>query len=291
MKVSIWFSTDFTSLSRPVEGLVQLARDGLQLGDAAAVEQQRQRAEHLFDLGVAPGPRRAGSRRRRPGGPPRRRPPSGGSRETNFSPRRLVCRILATALPGSSTSPRTSTVTTAVDRRASMSSTLPTVTSSTLTADCGTRSSTSRNCTFTEYGLSPRSAPPGSGQVVDGEVAAGQGECAHRPRRPPSWPPGPGAPASAGALLPAHLSTSRIPPRDRSTCSTSTTFAARVAGNGEERLVPGRPPGVLDQVARLAPGGRPGGRTRTAPSAGSLSSWPMFSPMLVLVSSVPASGL
>ena len=38
-----------------VEGVVQLGEDGLELADAAAVEQQRERAEDLFDLGVAAG--------------------------------------------------------------------------------------------------------------------------------------------------------------------------------------------------------------------------------------------
>ena len=38
-----------------VERLVDLGRDRLELGDAAAVEDQAQRTEHLLDLGVAPG--------------------------------------------------------------------------------------------------------------------------------------------------------------------------------------------------------------------------------------------
>ena len=39
------------------ERVVELDLDGLQLGDATAVEQQRHRAEDLLDLGVAAGAR------------------------------------------------------------------------------------------------------------------------------------------------------------------------------------------------------------------------------------------
>ena len=38
-----------------VHHLVELVGDGAELGDAAAAEQERQRAEHLLDLGVAAG--------------------------------------------------------------------------------------------------------------------------------------------------------------------------------------------------------------------------------------------
>ena len=92
-----------------LEGQVELLGDGLELRDAAAVEQQAQRAEHLLDLRVAAGaldrdgvavPERVGARAL-----------GGRAQLTNFSPRRLVWRSSATALSGSSTSRRISSVT------------------------------------------------------------------------------------------------------------------------------------------------------------------------------------
>ncbi len=73
----------------------------------------------------------------------------GASRDTNFSPSRLVWRSSATALSGSFTLSSRRSRTRAVQPSSQMSSTAPTVTSLTLTADCGTRSSTSRNSTTT----------------------------------------------------------------------------------------------------------------------------------------------
>ena len=61
------------------------------------------------------------------------------------------------------TSPFTATCTSASQPTSLTDSTLPTVTSLTFTADCGTRSSTSEKSTSTWYGWLPRSAPPGSG--------------------------------------------------------------------------------------------------------------------------------
>ena len=43
-----------------LQGLAELAVDRLQLGQPAAVEHQRQRAQELLDLDVAVGARRAG---------------------------------------------------------------------------------------------------------------------------------------------------------------------------------------------------------------------------------------
>ena len=57
---SIWRSTDLAEPSRPSSAMFSSLGDGLELGDAAAVEQQAQRAEDLLDLGVAAGVARAG---------------------------------------------------------------------------------------------------------------------------------------------------------------------------------------------------------------------------------------
>jgi len=75
----------------------------------------------------------------------------GAESSTYFSPSRLDWRSLAPAFAGSLTSPLTSRVTSAVQpsRARLISSTRPTATSLTFTPDCGTRSSTSVNCTFT----------------------------------------------------------------------------------------------------------------------------------------------
>ena len=75
--------------------------------------------------------------------------------------------MLARAFSGRCTEPLTVDVDlgdplAAVRRRSEIEVTLPTATSLTLTADCGTRSSTSANSMVTVYGWSPRSAPPGS---------------------------------------------------------------------------------------------------------------------------------
>ena len=58
--VSTWLSMSRTSRLVAAQRLVQLGGDGVELLDAAAVEQQRQRAEDLLDLGVAVGARHAG---------------------------------------------------------------------------------------------------------------------------------------------------------------------------------------------------------------------------------------
>ena len=92
-------------------------------------------------------------------------PLSGAASDTNFSPSRLVCRIDATALSGSSVPRRSWTVTSAVKPSSRTSVTLPTLTSFTFTDDCGTRSSTSRNMMCTVTGSSPTSVPPGSGSL------------------------------------------------------------------------------------------------------------------------------
>ena len=55
MTVSTWRSTERAVPSRPSRALLSSLRDRLQLGDAATVEEQAQRAEHLLDLGVAAG--------------------------------------------------------------------------------------------------------------------------------------------------------------------------------------------------------------------------------------------
>jgi len=76
---------------------------------------------------------------------------SGRSSSTNFSPSRLVWRTRAVALRGSRTDFFTRSVTLALNVAGSSAilSTSPTDTSSTLTADCGTRSSTSSNSATT----------------------------------------------------------------------------------------------------------------------------------------------
>ncbi len=75
-------------------------------------------------------------------------PPDGGApSDTNFSPRRLVWRIVAIALAGNLASRLILRSMTAVQPLSLMLVTLPTVTSLTLTALCGTRSRTSRNST------------------------------------------------------------------------------------------------------------------------------------------------
>ena len=105
-----WRSTDLRGVLAALEGEVELLGDRLELRDAATVEQQAQRTEHLLDLGVAAGPLerdrvavpRAGSVLA---------PSSGALSSTNFSPSRLVWRSSATALPGRSTSLRICIVT------------------------------------------------------------------------------------------------------------------------------------------------------------------------------------
>ena len=85
-----------------LQGVVQLGEDRLELADATTVEQQRERAEHLFDLGVATGavqPDLVAVRQLAGAGS------LGSLSWTNLSPRRLVCRISARALSGSLTSP------------------------------------------------------------------------------------------------------------------------------------------------------------------------------------------
>lgn len=77
--------------------------------------------------------------------------PFGAASCTYFSPRRLVCSSLASALAGSFTSPLTSMVTVAVHPffGSVISVTRPTATSLTRTAACGTRSSTVSNSAVT----------------------------------------------------------------------------------------------------------------------------------------------
>ena len=105
VKVSIWLSTERDVVLAAGQGLVELLGDGLHLGHAAAVEQQAQRPEDLLDLRVAAAVRSARSTSPSPSGSSLA-PVSGGPRETNFSPSRLVWRISAIALSGSSTSLR-----------------------------------------------------------------------------------------------------------------------------------------------------------------------------------------
>ena len=61
---------------------------------------------------------------------------------------------------------QTRTTTRAVKPLRSIDFTLPTVTSSTFTADCGTRSRTSGNSTVTEYAPLPLPWPPGRGMLA-----------------------------------------------------------------------------------------------------------------------------
>ena len=78
--------------------------------------------------------------------------PRGWPRLTYFSPSSDVICTEATALAGRLTSPRTFTVTTAVQPSSLTLSTLPTGTSLTFTADCGTRSRTLANWILILYG-------------------------------------------------------------------------------------------------------------------------------------------
>ncbi len=55
VKVSIWAEHRADVVLASGDRLVELLGDGLELGHAAAVEDQAQRAEHLLDLGVAAG--------------------------------------------------------------------------------------------------------------------------------------------------------------------------------------------------------------------------------------------
>lgn len=75
--------------------------------------------------------------------------PVGAESATYFSPSMLVCRSSATALAGSFTESATRSRTRACQPSSSTFSTAPTVTLLTFTADCGTRSRTSRNSTVT----------------------------------------------------------------------------------------------------------------------------------------------
>ena len=89
--------------------------------------------------------------------------PVGGESETNFSPSRLVWRIVARALSGRSRLFGSLTRTLATYPSSQTFSTVPTVTSSTLTDDFGTRSRTSENSTVTVYAGPLILAPPGNG--------------------------------------------------------------------------------------------------------------------------------
>ena len=183
-------------LLAPVHRLVELLGDGAELGHATAAEQERQRAEHLLDLGVAAGRRRAGCWSPSPSRSSEA-PSAGGSRATYFSPRRLTWRISAIALSGRSTSLRTIIVTLACQPTRSTSVTSPTVTSSTITGDFGTMLRMSSNSAVDRDRVVGVDRPAGQRQVVGAvELARGQqqrrrdeedqpsSEAAHEP--PPS---------------------------------------------------------------------------------------------------------
>ena len=61
----IWVSTDFVVPSRPSRVLLSSAVIVLSWATPPPLRMQAERAEHLLDLGVAPGAARAGCRRRR----------------------------------------------------------------------------------------------------------------------------------------------------------------------------------------------------------------------------------
>ena len=147
--------------------LVELGRDGLELVDAASVEQHGERSEDLLDLRVAVGPcdRDGGARARGVPGPPPWSPSP--ARRAGRTSRRGGWTVPAgrTRWPAASTSPLIRMVTLA-DQPSGASVTLvtrPTATSLTFTAACGTRLSTSAKSAVMSYGWLPRSAPPGSG--------------------------------------------------------------------------------------------------------------------------------
>ena len=110
-----------------LEGVAELAVDRLQLGEPAAVEHQRQRAEELLDLDVAVGAVERDERVVVQACPAGSSLP-GGASSTYFSPSSEDCWMAATALAGSSTSRLTEMVTSAVQSSSSSSidSTRPT---------------------------------------------------------------------------------------------------------------------------------------------------------------------
>jgi hypothetical protein len=147
MKVSSSLSRDLTRFSRPSRALFSsvvivlswATPPPLSSADSADSTSSTSGLRPLRDKGIT--------------SPSRSRPtgvPSGGSASaTYFSPSMLVCRSPATALAGSFTESATRRRTLACQPSSSTFSTAPTVTLSTLTADCGTRSRTSRNSTVT----------------------------------------------------------------------------------------------------------------------------------------------
>src|SRR6185436_19674603 len=87
----------------------------------------------------------------------------GRDSDTNFSPSRLVWRIVACVLSGSARLFGSLIRTFATYPSSQTFSTVPTVTSSTFTVDFGTRSRTSANSTVTVYDGPLIFAPPGNG--------------------------------------------------------------------------------------------------------------------------------
>ena len=149
------------------------------------------------------------------------------------------------------------------------------VTSLTLTADCGTRSSTSRELHRDRVRVVAEVGPPGSGRLVDGEVAAGQQHA-----------PSTAAPPSDAAVAAPHRATSTSPPR------VGSTSLGRARVPGRARTAPARRQRQLPDRRRRAHRRGPAWLgERAQERAGSVSSWPMFSPRLRRVSSVPACGL
>ena len=232
MNVRSCASTDCTVPSRPSRALLSSVVIVLSWATPPPLSSRRQRAEHLLDLGVAAG---AGERDRRR----RRRACSAlgvgaaGPSETNFSPSRLVWRISASALAGSFDVVAQRSVTSAVQPSSSTSSTLPTVTSSTLTADCGTRSSTSPN------------SDGDPGRVVADVGAAGQRQVVDEKSQPvsssalPAATPPARSTARSGSLI---ASTPRMPAEGRVDVldldRALPTVAAAVAGAGAAGRAP-----------------------------------------------------
>ena len=95
-------------------------------------------------------------------------------RDTNFSPRRLVCRISATAFSGRSVVLRSSSVTSAVVPLSSISVDLADVHVVDLDRVLGTRSRTSRELHGDRHRVVAHVGAAGERQLVDVEVAAAQ---------------------------------------------------------------------------------------------------------------------
>ena len=156
----IWVSTERSSGSPALEGVVELGEDGLELADATAVEQQREGAEDLFDLRVA----------------------AGAVQADDVAVRQLACarflgvleldELLAQKAGLTDLGPgvvRKLDVPWDLDRDLGDVAleldvlTLPTVTSLTLTVDCGHEVEDVAEHHVIVIGLSPVSAPPGRG--------------------------------------------------------------------------------------------------------------------------------